>query len=70
MKLKDYLEELNKIVKEKPESLEWKVVYAKDDEGNGYQTVSYLPSYGSFDGEDFYDRYVEEALGEKVVCLN
>lgn len=45
---------------------ECEVIYARDDEGNGYQPVSYEPSRGYFDGED-YDSMNEDA---NVVCIN
>lgn len=39
MKFKEYLEELNKLAEENPESLNMDVIYASDDEGNSYHTV-------------------------------
>ena len=44
MKLKEYIEELNKFVQEYPESLELPVIYSKDDEGNAYHNVIYSPT--------------------------
>ena len=52
MKLKEYLEELNKMVLENPEILEYVVVYSRDDEGNGFQEVHYTPDLGVFDEEE------------------
>ena len=42
--LKDYLENLNKFVKEFPEALEYQVIYSHDDEGNEYQRVINEPT--------------------------
>lgn len=36
MKFKEYVELINKLAEENPESLEFDVIYAVDDEGNGY----------------------------------
>lgn len=51
MKFKEYLENLNKLAQENPETLEMTVIYAKDDEGNGFQEINYEPSLGNFDHE-------------------
>jgi hypothetical protein len=32
MKLKDFLQKINKLVEEKPETLEYNVIYSSDDE--------------------------------------
>lgn len=40
MLLKEYLESLNKLVVKDKTLLDCRVIYAKDDEGNGYQVVS------------------------------
>ena len=44
MKLKDYLEKINKLIEENPEAAEFNVMYSMDDEGNGYCYVYYDPS--------------------------
>lgn len=51
MKFKEYLENLNKLAEERPETLEMNVVYSKDDEGNGYQEIFYTPTVGEHDDE-------------------
>lgn len=53
MKLKDYLENLNKLVAENPEALDYKVLVASDEEGNNYDEVCYGPSIGFYDTRDF-----------------
>lgn len=68
MKLKKYIEELNKLTIAKPECLEFEVVTSKDDEGNGFDRVFYTPSTGSFrDGEWDGEADREE---HNAVCLN
>lgn len=56
MKFKTFLENLVKISKERPESLEMDVVTSADDEGNGFNLISFPPSFGRYDiqGRDFY----------------
>ena len=43
MKLSEYIKELENLVKGNPQALDMEVIYAKDDEGNGYQYVGALP---------------------------
>ena len=61
MKLKDYLDEINGLVKEHPEALELPVVYAVDDEGNNYHHIVFGPTIGTWpvNGEDLHS-----------VCIN
>lgn len=78
MTLKEYIENLNKFVKENPETLDYQVIYSRDDEGNGYQQVHSLPDIGQFDGDDFsskdnYDEEPEEYGDDfevNAVCIN
>jgi len=51
LKLKEYVDNLVKILENNPEYGELDVVYSKDDEGNGFQKVSYTPAVGNHDGE-------------------
>lgn len=67
MKFKEYLENLNKLLSERPETGEFDVVTSKDDEGNGYNLVNYQPSVGSYD-EDERDFTEEKPLN--AVCVN
>lgn len=54
MKLREYLEALNQLVKDNPQALDMEVVYAKDDEGNGCQYVVCVPSELQFISEGGY----------------
>lgn len=66
MKVKKFLKELNKLVKENPELLEAKVVYAIDDEGNAFHKVKTTGTVGAYVKGNFY-------IGEdpkNAVCIN
>ena len=52
MKLKKYIENLQKLAQDNPSTLEMEVVYSKDDEGNGYSGVYYEPSIGHYDSDE------------------
>jgi len=74
MKLKQYLEQLNRLVEKNPEALKMDVVYSRDDEGNDFQDVEFAPGLGNFErvgrGGDFTT--VDELDGGEVnaVCIN
>ena len=76
MKFKKYVKLLKKYLKENPESANFTVVYSADDEGNGFQVVSFGPSVGNFDGEyrgDFMsdeDDLAEYEYDVNAVCIN
>lgn len=85
MKLKEYIETLQEFVKQNPQALDYKVIYAKDDEGNGYQEIHYSPSVGHTEDEyhiedfltvEYIDEMIEEGDCEKddyplnSVCVN
>ena len=52
MKLKEYIEHLQKIAEKRPEALEWNLIYSIDDEGNGYNQINYEPSTCLFEFQD------------------
>ena len=54
MKLSEYIKELENLVKGNPQALDMEVIYAKDDEGNGYQYVGCAPSEYQFISEGGY----------------
>ena len=80
MLLKDYLEALNKLVKKDKSLLDCRVIYTKDDEGNGYQVVSNTAEvfYVDRDDSEYYieqifdeaDASEYEINAEKVVIIN
>ena len=69
MKLKEYLENINKLAAENPEALEFEVISSIDDEGNGYKRIYYSPSLGSYDDGEFFvsDAY---RLEFNAICIN
>jgi hypothetical protein len=73
MKLTKYIEKLQELFKEHG-NLE--LIYSKDDEGNGYQTVNCEPSlvnYISSDREVIHEDDLEEwdeTEYQKVICIN
>ena len=74
MKLKEYYEDLTKLVEARPEVLNFDVIYSKDDEGNYYQPVNYTVSVCYFDQEDeemvFTDNEDDLEYKPNAVCLN
>lgn len=66
MKLKEFMENLNKLIKERPEALELDVVTSKDDEGNGFNLVHYSPQIGHLDE----DRDFTEEKEVNAICVN
>lgn len=80
MLLKEYLDELNKMVKKDKSLLDCRIIYSKDDEGNGYQVVSNTAEVFFVDRDDS-EYYIEniydevdvseyEIDAEKVVIIN
>ena len=66
MKFKEYAENINKLLKERPEAADFDVVTSKDDEGNGYNLVHYSPSVGNYDEDGEFT--AEKELN--AVCVN
>ncbi len=68
MKLLEYVEELNKLLSDHPEASEFLVVSAIDDEGNGFNLVSFGPQVGTY---DVYEKQFDEDGGvDNAVCIN
>ena len=80
MLLKEYLDDLNKLVEKDKSLLECRVIYTKDDEGNGYQVVSNTAEVFFVDRDDSeyyieqiydgFDALEHEINAEKVVIIN
>jgi len=70
MKFKDYLEQINAFAKKYPEALDFEVITADDEEGNGYTPVYYGPSMGEFNKAE--RQFTNDVDEEKynAVCLN
>ena len=67
MKLKEFSENISKLLEDRPETAEFDVVTSADDEGNGYSLVHYSPSVGNYDEED--KEFTEETK-LNAVCIN
>lgn len=66
MKLKEYLEKLNKLAEENPMLLTLDVITSTDDEGNGFNQVHYSPEPGFLEDGEF-----DNESGEcNAICLN
>ncbi len=48
MKLSEYLENLQELVRDRPELINAEVIYSIDDEGNDYKMVHYGPTPGNY----------------------
>ena len=81
MKLKNYIDSLNKLVEENPEVKEYDIVYSTDDEGNAFRKVECSPSVGNYDEynkefrnesdiDDLKVDYPDEVFEENAVCVN
>lgn len=76
MKLKEYIDNLNQLVNERPELLELDVIYAKDEEGNGFEELYYGPTVGCLtEDREFvpFDQYEDFELDEtntNSICIN
>ena len=81
MKLRQFLDQLNNLVKEHPEYLDLDVITSKDAEGNGFEEVYYEPSVGVFDdsndsqfcsreSEDFEEEYGYTDQDINAICVN
>ena len=64
---------MNRLVEANDEALNMEVVYATDDEGNGFDIVGFTPALGNYDGEDFRDECQMEEDDEvelNAICVN
>lgn len=68
MLLREWLDSLNRLIENDPEVLNHVVIHASDDEGNDFRKVSYSPTAGFYDGEEFSKEESDESC--KCVCLN
>ncbi len=73
MKLKEYLENLNQIVKDHPSALECDVIYASDDVSTGWVPIySSKPALGDYRpaSDDFYSLYDIYNMGMPMTAVN
>lgn len=76
MNLKKYIENLEALISLHPETENYEVIYARDDEGNGFQKVAFDPSVGAANVEEYF---IESFIpmdcedyegGANAVCIN
>lgn len=69
MKIKTYLAALQKLAKKYPNA---EVVSSSDDEGNSFQSVNYIPTYGKFEseGDGFGHGDFGGDTGVDAICVN
>ncbi len=71
MKLREFLERLNDMVKERPELEELDVITSIDDEGNAFNLVNYSPTVGNYnDDNEFEQEYPDCEFEINAVCVN
>ena len=68
MKLKEFIESLNEIVKENPNSLEMEVICSADDEGNHFNRVYYSPTIGRYNSDGEFES--DTILKPNAICIN
>lgn len=75
MKLGQYIKQLQEVIETNSAYEDLDVIYAKDDEGNGYQHINYSPTLGHNSEEGEY--YAEFESGEECdeddincICVN
>ena len=69
MTVREYLQNLNHIVKEHPELLDTIAIYAGDQEGNTHFTVYYTPTLGIFNDDGFKDELGDDEKAN-ALCIN
>jgi len=65
MKLKEFTDNLLRIMKENPKTADFDVVASKDDEGNGFSLVHFDPSIGHYIDNEF-----REEQESNAICIN
>lgn len=71
MKFKEFVENVSRLLENRPELGDFEAVTSKDDEGNGFNIVYFEPSLGYFDGDEFTPEDEEELKEEiNAVCIN
>ncbi len=72
MTLKEYSKKIAKLAEKYPDA---KVIYSRDEEGNGFDEVYYDPTLGNFDterdpGEEFVSAREKPKAKVNAVCIN
>lgn len=62
MTLREYIDNLNSVIEEHPEYLDFQVIYAADNTGTSYHpVVNVTPEVGMYDKEDETFEYYNDA---------
>lgn len=75
MILREFIENLHKFVKENPETLDMQVITSMDDEGNGFNPITYTPSKGIYENKEFislneYKDWGRSDYETNAICIN
>ena len=76
MTLKEYIRNLNNLVKENPGALDLEVIYSIDDEGNAFHkvhiepTIGYLDEDGGFKSIEQFEDWDRDDSDVNSVCIN
>lgn len=75
MTLENYVRGLTEFIKNNPQLKDCIVIYAKDEEGNGFEKVFYTPTKGYYEDRNFIekDNFNAWSLNEEdinAVCIN
>lgn len=71
MKLKDFLKNINELVKQNKELLELEVVYSVDDEGNEFNKIIFTPTIGTYEDGEFIAFKEDSHRGDlNAICIN
>jgi hypothetical protein len=69
MKFKEFIENVNKVLEENPESGEFEVISFTDRDCNGHNIVYFPPSIGFYDG-DYNGEFDYDISPYNAVCIN
>lgn len=72
MNMQEFADQINQLLKEKPELKTATAVYSIDDEGNGFDEVQFGPTLGHYKGFEFhaYEKEGENPGPINAVCIN
>ena len=73
MTLQEYVDQLNRVLKDNPELGKHEVVYSSDDEGNSYHPVIFGPGLsGNYDKDcrEFTSSQENKEVEVNAVCIN
>ena len=71
MKLREYKEALEEMIKDNPQILDMDVIYSTDAECNFFDTVDWEPSVGVYENHEFIERpHNRQDVGSNAVLLN